>query len=939
MSGRKHKPLPLLGAGEPDLSRRSFLRALGISGVVGLTGCEQIKTRALIPYLVAPEDVTPGVPVRYASTCAGCPAACGLMITARDGRPIKLEGHPDHPLSRGGLCALGQAEIRGLYDAGRLRAPTIDGAEVDWAMLDAQVRTALARSSAVEVIANSITSPSARRAIAALLEKTGGQLTEIDVVPGNATAVLDAYQALDGRRVLPSLHLEKADLIVALASDFLGAGPDPVAQTAGRSARRAQSAERGALKHVQIEATLSLTGAAADERWQASASQRKASALYLLAAVARRAGAAELVGQLGAAPGEPPLGDRLARLADYLWTARGRSLVISGSSDVGEQIAVAMLNRVLGNEDGVVDLELSSEIGRGDSGALDRLRARLEGGGSAIIAVGIDPVDQLPDGDRWAEWLAAAPLSVAITDRPTATARASKVVAAAHHGLESWSDFRPRPDVWTLAQPTISPLWNTRHPYESFLVWAEAGVTDYREHVRQTWRELVYSQITAGPSFEEFWFQSVRAGAPASPIPKPATPAQPPTEAPVLARLLGSVPEPADLEVELVAQVAVRDGSRAFNPWLRELPDPISRVAWTPTIAIAPSRAAGLDVSDGDVVRVATGDRSVAMPVRVSPGQHPDVLGVPVGYGRLDGDRSDHPRNGYRLQPGPAKVSKTGEHIDLPLAQIHSSVEGRHHVVQVTAYDQRPSVGHHGEVHSLWGERPVGSPHWHMAINLDACTGCSACVIACQAENNTPVVGPKEVERYRSLHWIRIDRYFVGDDADNPEVLFQPMLCAQCDNAPCETVCPVAATVHSHDGLNHQAYNRCVGTRYCANNCPYKVRRFNWFEYDRGEPVERMVLNPDVVVRERGVMEKCTFCVQRIQLARIDARASGQPSFEVKTACQQSCPADAIEFGDDADPSSRVSRDRHDPRAFQALAEVGVKPSITYLARVRKRES
>jgi Fe-S-cluster-containing dehydrogenase component len=269
---------------------------------------------------------------------------------------------------------------------------------------------------------------------------------------------------------------------------------------------------------------------------------------------------------------------------------------------------------------------------------------------------------------------------------------------------------------------------------------------------------------------------------------------------------------------------------------------------------------------------------------------------------------------------------------------VHSSPEGRPIIHQVGAYDEHVPAAHHGEVHSLWDEHPVDSPHWHMTINLDACTGCSACVIACQAENNIPVVGPEEVGNNRDLHWMRIDRYFVGDD-ENPDVLFEPMLCAHCDNAPCETVCPVAATVHSHDGLNQQAYNRCVGTRYCANNCPYKVRRFNWFEYDRGKPVERMVLNPDVVVRERGVMEKCSFCVQRIQVSRIDARKKGESSFEVKTACQQSCPANAIQFGDGANPDSAVSKSRENPRKFQVLAEIGVKPAITYLARVRTRES
>ncbi len=973
MTSKRNKPiqLPLLKdelEQRPGTLRRSFLKALGISGVAGLTACEQLSTRKLIPYLVPPEEVTPGVSTLYASTCTGCPAACGLMVTVRDGRPIKLEGHPEHPLSKGGLCALGQAEIRGLYDAGRLTEPTISGAPVSWDALDAQVRTQLVGAQGtVEVLSASITSPTARLSIERFLSRFNGSLTEYDCVPGNAVAVLDAYQSLDGRRLAPFFHFDRADLIVSLGSDFLGGGDNPVVHTSLYAARRKQGATRGALKHIQIEGNLSLTGAAADQRWLARVNERLSISMWLLKSLAQRVGALDISRALNGIKinAEPPLGDRIVRLADNLYQTRGRSIVVSGSADAAEQVAVALINRVLGNEETTVDLETPSEICHGDSNGLNQLRERLASGiVAALIVLGTDPVEQLADGERWKTWLGSVGVSVAITDRPTATAAACKVVATAHHGLESWHDFQPRRDVLSLAQPTIRPLYKTRHPLENFLVWSEAEETDYRKHLRDRWREAVYPRISGTLSFDEFWFRSVAKGSPAIPLSLTGNsadsadsadssnaagdgakqPASPITIAAVLGELSRVVPAKApDLEVELMAQVGLRDGSRSFNPWLRELPDPLSRVVWTPTIAVSPSRAKNLGVVDGDLIEVKVADKTIVMPVRVSPGQHHNVLGVPVGYGRIDGDRSVVPRNGYLLGSGPATISVTGTHEDLPLAQVHSSSEDRGHIHQVSGYAVHVPVEHDREAHSLWDNRPLNSPHWHMSINLDACTGCSACVIACQAENNIPVVGPLEVKRYRSLHWLRIDRYFVANpdsgEADNPQVLFEPMLCAQCDNAPCETVCPVAATVHSHDGLNLQVYNRCVGTRYCANNCPYKVRRFNWLEYDHGAPVERMVLNPDVVVRERGVMEKCTFCIQRIQRARIDARKNGQPSFEVKTACQQSCPADAIGFGDGTDSASQVSRDRKEPRAFQALAEIGIKPSITYLARVRNRES
>ncbi|HQQ79147.1 MAG TPA: 4Fe-4S dicluster domain-containing protein, partial [Thermoanaerobaculia bacterium] len=405
--------------------------------------------------------------------------------------------------------------------------------------------------------------------------------------------------------------------------------------------------------------------------------------------------------------------------------------------------------------------------------------------------------------------------------------------------------------------------------------------------------------------------------------------------------------EPA-LEAELVAQVGIGDGRSAHVPWLRELPDPLTRVSWAACVRVAPSRAAALGVKDGDHVTVDVSGRSVTLPARLLPGQNPRVLAVPVGFGRRDGDGGAAVRNGYRLarldgrlttQGLAATAGRAAGHDALPLMQPHGSTEARPIVYQLGAFDEEVESAAHEKAESLWPERLPTSPKWEMVIDLDACTGCSGCVVACQAENNLPVVGPDEMRRNRDMYWLRIDRYFVGDEA-NPDVLFEPMLCAQCENAPCETVCPVAATVHSEDGLNQQVYNRCVGTRYCANNCPYKVRRFNWFNHPVEAPVERLVLNPNVVARSRGVMEKCTFCVQRIQATRIAARRDGQQDWRGlggKTACQESCPAKAIVFGDATDPRGEVAAWKKSPRAFQVLAELGVRPAVTYLAKVRTR--
>jgi molybdopterin-containing oxidoreductase family iron-sulfur binding subunit len=406
-------------------------------------------------------------------------------------------------------------------------------------------------------------------------------------------------------------------------------------------------------------------------------------------------------------------------------------------------------------------------------------------------------------------------------------------------------------------------------------------------------------------------------------------------------------------EIEIITEVSCRNSAHAANPWLRELPDPLTRVSWSGCARVAPALARDLGIADGTVVDVAVGGAVVTLPAIVLPGQHPDVVAVPAGYGTWDEARPHDvdatQANAARPLLGSAvaavgigwrgastTLENTGRASVVPRIQIHAQTEGRPIVHQVGAHDEAVHLPHHPEA-DMWPERAETSPQWGMVIDLDACVGCSGCVVACQAENNIPVVGAEQMAHHRDMYWLRIDRYFVGD-ADDPDVLFEPMLCAQCDHAPCETVCPVAATVQSSDGLNQQIYNRCVGTRYCANNCPYKVRRFNWFKFEPTDPIERLVLNPDVVVRSRGVMEKCTFCVQRIQSARIDARRDGRPAFEVQTACQQSCPAQAIHFGDATNREGAVARLGAKPRAFQVLAELGIKPSLTYMARVRTRD-
>ncbi len=957
-SGSSSRDEPLAAGLAPEdglaVDRRGFLKVLGFGAAASLAACERVPVHHVLPFTIAPEHVRAGLPVEYAGTCTACEARCGLLATVRDGRPIKLEGHPDDPRTRGGLCAVGQADLRALYDPDRLRAPTAGGQPTSWTALDQTVRRQLdelrEQGLSFLVVTGRETSPTARRLIESFVTDRG-QWIEIDLQPQSPQAPIEAYQTLTGSRLQPVVDWSQVDQVVSFSSDYLGAGADPVANTRGVADRRRQAKERGALTHVQIEGSRSLTGAAADRRLAANADERRSLALRLLGEVAARTSESDLATSLKAALSglsEDEVATRRAQtLAVELLAAGPKGVVVCGDDDPTEQLAVAAINHMIGAVGRSLRLEepLFESRPRSGVGALRAALADESLGG--ILTIDVDPVRQLSDGEAVAQRIAALPLSVAISARPTATTRACRLVAAAHHGLECWGDHQRTADRLQIQQPMIQPLFESRAPYENLLQWSGADATDYRTHLKESWEAHV--PRPEGVGFDQFWHESVAAGATALPVSEGvASPSFDWTDAlAAFRRSAAAVPAPATsvLELELLAEVALRDGRRAHVPWLRELPDPLTRVSWVPVFRISPALAERQGIEDGDELEVQIEERSIRLPARILPGQAEGVVGMPIGYG---GEGEDPAWNAYRLTTlagegmkwtvAITSLRKTGAHEKLPLMQVWSSTEGRPIVYQVSKPDEAVHAPHHPAA-SLWKDREKKSPQWHMSIDLDACTGCGACVVACQVENNIPVVGEQGMRDHRDMHWLRIDRYFMGE-ADDPDVLFEPMMCAQCDHAPCETVCPVTATAHSADGLNQQAYNRCVGTRYCANNCPYKVRRFNWFDYRPKDPVEQLVLNPEVVVRSRGVMEKCTFCVQRIQSARLTARKSDQPGApKVQTACQQSCPGAAIRFGDATDPEGDIATDRHEPRAFQVLAELGIEPSITYLARVRNRAS
>jgi Fe-S-cluster-containing dehydrogenase component len=1005
------------GAGA-DASRRDFLSLMGFSlGAASVAACRAPVQNA-IPLTVASPEMVPGVANHYATTCGGCASACGLVVKQRDGRPIKIEGNDESPLFGGGSCASGQATVLGLYDERRLRGPTWHGKPTGWSEVDQRIAKALAGAEGdkrrVVLLSGTVTSPSLGAVIAAW-GRSFPSFRHVAYDAVSSSGLRAATEQAFGRAVVPTYAFERARVVVALEADFLGTWISPVEFARGYAAsRRAGGAAAGAAAgrsfHVQIESGMSVTGSNADLRLAVAPSELGTAAVALLGRVARKAGKADKDG----APAVPDPVDtaKLDLIAERLWQHRGESLVGSGSNDPSLQVVVAALNALLGNIGKTVDVARASLQRQGDEGALSDLVAEMNRGEvRALIVMGANPAYDHSEPDKFLAALAKVPLTISLADRRDETSAHVQAVCPDHHFLESWGDAEPVEGYVSLAQPLIAPLHSTRAATESLLRWLGGQGEGEREHdpyryLRAHWRTAIFPRQEGEASFEAFWDRSLQRGlAELAPVGGGGAPPVVPelradwkAAAAALLAAKGSPGVPgANLELHLYESVPLRDGRHANNPWLQELPDPITKTTWGNVAAVAPGLAAELGLASGDVVALRAGGKQIELPVFVQPGQHRRTVSVALGHGRTEAGKAGDGvgANAFgmagmvagfrRYAARDLQLVKTGRRVLLAAAQSHFSSEGRPLFLSTTAAElaagpSRPRQGEHGKTEhgksehgkgehgggaaqahgggghapapgggeklpSLWREKAEGEHSWGLAIDLDACTGCSACVVACQAENNVPVVGKDQVQRNRNMHWIRIDRYFDGP-ADDPVSKHQPMLCQHCANAPCETVCPVLATTTSSEGLNQQVYNRCIGTRYCANNCPYKVRRFNWLNYTLGgphashmeDPLGRMVLNPDVTVRTRGVMEKCSLCVQRIQLGKNQALKEKRDmrDGDVQTACAQSCPTGAIVFGDLKDKGSRVSRLSAGPRAYLVLEELGTRPNVAYLKKVRQ---
>ncbi|MEM8966755.1 MAG: 4Fe-4S dicluster domain-containing protein, partial [Bacteroidota bacterium] len=827
--------------------------------------------------------------------------------------------------------------------------------------------------------------------------------------PISADGILAANQASFGKSAIPAYDFGKADVIVGVGADFLGTWIAPIIYSKQYAkTRKVSQQKKNMSRHYQFETALSLTGANADYRSQIRPSQEGAVVAQLYNLVAAKAG--------GTRVNAPEATDVkfLEKAANDLLSARGKSLVVSGSNDPAVQGMVNAINNLLGNYGETLDIDKPVHYRKGNNQAMEQMAQRLgQGQLKGVIFYNCNPVYDFHQGEVIGSALANADISISTSDRVDETTALVSHVAPDHHYLESWNDAMPQQGQLSLTQPTITPIFNTRQAQSSFLAWAGSAETDYYTYLRNNWQATAYSAQNSTGNFDMFWDKALYDGVLELSMSTPSADmsADEATEEMMETSFMGNPANLASsisqnygsadngLEVVFYQKVGIGNGRQANNPWLQEMPDPISKACWDNYVAIPQSmaRELGLKMSEGKTrkAKVVIGEKSIELPVLVQPGQAPGTISIALGYGRTQAGKVADGL-GQNIYPMLSKVNghvayyQTGVQFELlddeyriAQTQTHQTYMGRETVIQdalLSEYKENPKAGRYefkvetyegkkdpDEI-SLWQGHKYPNHHWVMAIDLNSCIGCGACTVACQVENNVPVVGRQEVINRRDMHWIRIDRYYSSDEelvddpdatkleiaSDNPEVTFHPMLCQQCNNAPCETVCPVAATTHSTEGLNQMTYNRCIGTRYCANNCPYKVRRFNWFKYHdnkqfsdvnmaMNDDLGKMVLNPDVTVRARGVMEKCTFCVQRIQAGKLEAKKAGRRPIdgEINTACAESCPTEAITFGDYNDDNSRISQlvaQEMDGRAYNVLHEIGVRPNIWYLTKIRNQD-
>lgn len=928
-------------------SRRRMLQLMAASfGLAGLTACRRPVER-ILPASQGSEDVVPGAPSFYNTIMSVGGEASGLLVECHDGRPTKIEGNPNHPSSLGATSVYAQASVLSLYDPDRSKAVLKDGKPSSWEEFEKFAATLTGNGAGLRFLSEAVASPSLEavrdHVLARFPQSKWVEYEPLDLDQARAGAEL-AFKA----PLVPQYHFDRADVVVSLDCDFLGQDAPTLSAIRAFTRRRRMDSPGDSMNRLYIvEGRHSMTGAVADHRLRMRPSEVRQFAEDLASELSK-----DLTRELGLVssglnvlPSVPDArGKWLTALARDLESHRGRCLVVPGPRQPAEVHALAhWINELLGAAG--VTVTYNEPPKHPALTPLSSLAAEISAGQmETLVILGGNPAFDAPADLGFAALLRKVPTSIRLGLEEDETSAVCSWHLPAAHFLESWSDGRAADGTASVQQPLIEPLYGGRTAAEMLALIG--GYKDRRAYDivhnywlaaggEKTWLKALHDGVIPGTHFSE-----VKADV---------------DTARVQAALDAKPPATKGVEVAFYQGWASWDGRFANNGWLQEAPDPMTRLTWDNAALISPTTARGLKLQDGELVVLAVGGHEATMPVLIQPGHADNCVSVAVGYGRSRCGRvgQNVGFNAYALRTSGARwiatgveIRKTGKNHKLALTQNHQSMEGRPLVLAATLdeYRKDPQVIAKAAPHdpgklSLYKERSYDHGYqWAMSIDLNACVGCNACVVACQAENNIPIVGKDQVLRGREMHWIRVDRYYEGSP-EEARAVTQPVTCQQCENAPCENVCPVAATTHSPEGLNDMVYNRCVGTRYCSNNCPYKVRRFNFLNFHKEiSEVGKMVFNPDVTVRMRGVMEKCTYCVQRIEQKRIQAQREGHRTIrdgEIVPACQQACPAEAIVFGNMNDSASRVSKLRKQERRYDLLAELHTKPRTTYLAKLR----
>ncbi|MGY8989441.1 MAG: 4Fe-4S dicluster domain-containing protein, partial [Flavobacteriales bacterium] len=948
--------------GDSDLnssstSRRDFLKFLGFTTAAATLAACETPVNKVIPYVVKPEEIIPGVANYYASTIYDGHDFASVLVKTREGRPIKID--PNKTATNARV----QASVLSLYDSSRLRNPMKSGTESDWETVDTNITSKLNeisdKSGEIVLLTSTIISLSTEKLISRFSAKYGNiRHVQMDAISYHG--MLEANLSTFGVRALPTYNFDKADVIVSFGADFLGNWGSTDYATDYATGRNPKNKKMS--KHYQIESTLTLTGSNADERIPIKPSEQ-----------------AGLLSNLYNALNGKNSDNRITKIVSSLKSAKS-SIIVCNSNDKDVQLLVNSINNILGNYESTIDMSYPSYLRKGNDEDVATLVLEMNAGNiDALITYNVNPSYTLANADEFNKGLKKVGLKVSTSLYMDETSSNMDYVCPDNHNLESWGDANPSNGIYTLMQPTINPLFNGRQFQDSLLSWSSSS-EKYYDFLKNTnsdnWEQKLHDGYFNGISNVISLKDNFSAPS-------------------------FSISSSDGIEFEVSEKISMGDGSQSNNPWLQELPDPLSRSCWDNYLTISATTAREFGIKNENVSNGALNGSKVNItvagttlynvPVMIQPGQAVGTVALSIGYGRKNAGKcgNDVGHNAYPLLNGGIANIKVieGKPHEFASTQLHHTMMGREIVKETTLekYINNPTEDwNHREKYathahdepktsdkvSLWDEHDHKTGHfWNLSIDLTACNGCAACVVSCHAENNVPVVGKEEVRKSRDMHWLRIDRYFssdmtkeksaedkisaidmydkMEDPSEYPETVYQPVMCQHCNHAPCETVCPVAATSHGMEGQNHMAYNRCVGTRYCANNCPYKVRRFNWFQYSDNDQFDynmndnygKMVLNPDVVVRSRGVMEKCSMCIQKIQEIKLNAKKDGEKVVDAnaQTACSSVCPTNAIVFGDANDESHDIHKLKKDSRKYDLLDHLNVAPSVFYQTKIRNK--